>query len=159
MAEAKIEMRVGEVSFSGEGAPEWLSEQLDKVIAAIPDLVKVAPKPTSRSAAGAASTPPNGVGATDVALTDTLASYIKKQKGDTVQTRRFLVTADWLRLRQAGPLSTTAVAKALSDNHQKRLSNPSECLNQNVGQGYCEKNSDGKTFYITPEGLATLGHE
>jgi hypothetical protein len=32
MADAKIEIKVGSVSFSGEGDGKWLSEQLDKVI-------------------------------------------------------------------------------------------------------------------------------
>jgi hypothetical protein len=29
MSEAKIEIKVGEASFSGEGTEKWLSEQLD----------------------------------------------------------------------------------------------------------------------------------
>ena len=36
MAEAKIEIKVGAVSFSGEGDGQWLSDQLDKVLEKIP---------------------------------------------------------------------------------------------------------------------------
>jgi hypothetical protein len=51
---------------------------------------------------------------------------------------------------------TSAVSKALSDNHQKRLGNAAECLNQNISKGFCEKQGGG--FYITPEGLKDLGY-
>ena len=37
----------------------------------------------------------------------------------------------------------------------KKLSNPSDSLNSNVGKGYCEK--DGKHFFVTPEGRQSLG--
>jgi hypothetical protein len=52
-------------------------------------------------------------------------------------------------------LTTSAVAKALKENHQKRLANASDCLNQNTKKGFCEKS--GKGFFITPEGLTHLG--
>ncbi len=45
MADAKIEIKVGEVSFVGEGTETWLAAQLEKVIKHLPDLVKVAPPP------------------------------------------------------------------------------------------------------------------
>jgi hypothetical protein len=44
MANAKIEIKVGAVSFSGEG--RWLSEQLDKVIEKLPELASIAPAET-----------------------------------------------------------------------------------------------------------------
>ena len=69
--------------------------------------------------------------------------------------RRFLTTADWLRQRGETDLTTKKVSKALSDNRQKKLTNPSGCLNQNVAKGHCEKSDGG--FYITPEGLKDLG--
>ena len=44
MADSKIEIKVGSISFSGEGSGDWLSKQLDKVLAKIPELVAVAPQ-------------------------------------------------------------------------------------------------------------------
>ncbi|WP_298220016.1 hypothetical protein [Halothiobacillus sp.] len=32
MAEAKIEITIGQITFLGEGEPSWLSEQLDKIL-------------------------------------------------------------------------------------------------------------------------------
>jgi hypothetical protein len=40
MAEAKIEIKVGAVSFSGEGESKWLAEQLDKILTCVPQLSK-----------------------------------------------------------------------------------------------------------------------
>lgn len=85
-----------------------------------------------------------------------LASHIRSNCTDGSQIRRFLVTADWLR-RRGLPLSSTAVAKALAENHQSRLANPADCLNKNVAKGLCEKTKDG--FFVTPEGLAELGYQ
>ncbi len=89
-------------------------------------------------------------------FTKSLASYIREKGADGNQTQRFLVTADWLR-RRGQALSSGAVAKALTDNQQSRVSNPADCLNKNVGKGFCEKTKDG-SFFITPEGLKELGY-
>jgi hypothetical protein len=84
-----------------------------------------------------------------------LASHIKTKKADKNQVLRFLATAQWLTSREDAPLTTSGVAKALSDHNQKRLANPADCLNKNVGKGLCEKRKDG-SFFITPEGLEAL---
>ena len=42
MADAKIEIKVGAFSFSGEGTEKWLSGELEKLLAKIPELVDVA---------------------------------------------------------------------------------------------------------------------
>jgi len=51
-------------------------------------------------------------------------------------------------------LTTGDVSKALKDSNQSRLGNPSQCLNDNVSKGYCEK--DGKQFFVTQEGKVSL---
>jgi hypothetical protein len=43
MADAKIEIKVGAFSFSGEGTEKWLSGELEKLLTKIPELVDVAP--------------------------------------------------------------------------------------------------------------------
>lgn len=84
-----------------------------------------------------------------------LASYIKSKKAEKNQVRRFLVTAHWLSRRTADALTASGVAKALLDNHQKRLANSADCLNKNVSKGFCEKTKGG-AFFVTPEGLETI---
>jgi hypothetical protein len=152
MAAGKIQVTVGAVSFSGEGEPDWLAEQLDKVLKAAPDLA-TSPSERAGSSQHSPSAPKAPAGAS---APGTLVSYIKVKGGESSQVKRFLATADWLRLRGESQLTTGKVSKALSDNHQKRLGNPADCLNQNVRKGHCEKQGDG--FFITPDGLRDLGH-
>lgn len=153
MENSKIDVTVGAVSFAGEGEPGWLAEQLEKVLKAAPTIAGAqtnggTPAGTGGAHAGQAPAGGQAVG--------TLVSHIRAKGGETSQVKRFLATADWLRLRGDAQLTTAKVSKALADNHQKRLGNPADCLNQNVTKGHCEKN--GEHFYITPEGLTALGH-
>lgn len=90
MADAKIEVKVGAVSFTGEGSESWLSTQLDKVIKHLPDLVKVAPEPSP--AAG-----PHPGGAQPKANVGTLASFVTAKNAKNNKTRKFLATALWLQ--------------------------------------------------------------
>jgi hypothetical protein len=148
MAEAKIDVRVGEVSFLGEGEGKWVSEQFDKMLKHLPDLVAVAPA----KAEGGASSKVPGAARTK----GTLAAFLTSTNSKTNQTRRFLATALWLQNGGKTPLSTTEVSQALSDNHQNRLTNPSQCLADNVKQGFCEKQGK-KEFYVTDEGGTEIG--
>lgn len=152
MGSTKIDVKLGPVSFSGEGDQAWLAEQLEKVLTAAPKVLGVAPteNPTPKQLSSNAQ-------AAEGEFTTSLSSYIKEKGGESNQVDRFLITADWLRRRGNTKLVTSAVSKALIDNHQKRLGNPADTLNQNVSKGYCEK-TPGGGFYITPEGLKKLGH-
>jgi hypothetical protein len=153
MTSGKIEVNVGGLAFSAEGEQEWLAEQLDKILKAAPDVVaaqSTKEKSDARTVTHDATKPAG-------TFTDTLASYIKAHKGDDNQVQRFLVTADWLRRRGEKTLTTRAVSTALKAHHQRKLTNPADALNQNVGKGCCEKADGG--FFITPDGLKVLGHE
>jgi hypothetical protein len=86
----------------------------------------------------------------------TLASYLKEKKATDNQRRKFLATAAYLHDKTGDRrLTTGQVKKALSTNNQGKLTNASASLNDNVGQGFCEK--DGKTFFVTDAGRAQLG--
>lgn len=157
MPQSKIDINVGGVSFSGEGEQAWLTEQLDKVLKAAQDVARLQsggyaaqahPHPHPQAQESGRS----GVGGET--RTVSLASYIREKGGEESQVDKFLIAANWLRLRGISPLTTAAVTKALRENQQKRLSNPADCLNKNVSKGYCEKGSGG--FFITPDGLNRL---
>lgn len=147
MADAKIDITIGELTFIAEGEQGWLAEQLQKVLDAAPSLNRSIPEETTIAPA---------IETDDETFTEPLASHIRKKGGGSNQVKRFLATADWLRLRGEGKLTTRIVSKALKDQQQNRLSNPADCLNKNVGKGYCEKMDDG--FFITEDGLRALGH-
>jgi hypothetical protein len=149
MAESKIDITVGSVSFSGEGDPAWLAQQLDKVL----KVASVIPPSTS---GGATGVNPSGQATDSAGFNTTLASYIKEKHGETNQVDRFLIAADWLRRRGTALLTTASVTKALRENQQKRLGNPADCLNKNVSKGYCEKTAEG--FFITPDGINKLSN-
>ncbi len=149
MADGKIEFSLGALSFSGEGETGWLSEQLDKVLS-------VAPKMDATQHSNLPDDPDRHESNGDDNFTDSLATHIRKNNGDTNQVQRFLATADWLWRRGERHIKTSTVSKYLSDNQQKRLANPADCLNKNVSKGYCEK--IGNEFLITPEGKKILGY-
>ncbi len=151
MTNSKIDVKIGAISFAGEGDQAWLAEQLEKVLKAAPEI--------SRTPVPIGKVNPAGSGG-DVAgekFTTALAAYIREKGGEDNQVDRFLITADWLRRRGEQQLTTAAVSKALRDHHQKRLANPADSLNKNVSKGYCEKDSSG--FFITPDGLRKLGYD
>jgi hypothetical protein len=152
MTLSKLSVSIGSISFAGEGAELWLSEQFDKLLDALSrvEIQKIKNAvPENRNQNNLADDSSEEFGTA-------LATYIKEKNADGNQNKRFLVTADWLRRRGQKDLKTALVTKALSDNHQKRLSNPADCLNQNTAKGFTEKR--GGSFFITPEGLKELGH-
>lgn len=131
-------------------------DERQKVVSAVMTLFgETAPTTGSQTGNGGSVAAP-GAGAK---FTKSLATYLTEQKANDNQNRRFLATADWLRQRGVNNLSSSLVSKTLKDNNQKRLGNASECLNQNAGKGLVEKDAKNKTFFITHEGLVSLGHE
>jgi hypothetical protein len=150
MAEGKIEIKVGGVSFTGEGSETWLASQLDKMLKHLPELVNVFPPDDDgggdhKDATGKLSRKAAG----------TLASFLNSKNAKTNQNRKFLATAVWLHDGGKNRLTTGDVSQALRVNNQGKLTNPSLNLNRNVGQGLCDK--DGKQFYVTDEGRTEIG--
>ena len=149
MSEVKINITIGSMEFSGEGNPEWLERQLDKLLAVAPELMKVtAENPQTNNGANVT----NGNAGTN---TVALATFLKGKQDTSNQVRRFLATAQWLHLKGQSRLKTGDIAKALSTANQPRLANPADVLNQNVAKGNCEK--EGGSFFVTPEGIQALG--
>jgi len=157
MSEAKIEITIGQITFSGEGDPSWLSEQLDKILDRAESLLSLTPSPAVSAVSGINK---GGNEAADLSghseiSTKPLAIWLKEKGADTNQNLKFLATAIWLESKGQNRLQTKDVTSALSSANQKRLGNAAECLNQNVKQGHCEK--EGKQFYVTEEGKRRLG--
>ena len=148
MPQVKIQIKVGDVEFSGEGDQGWVSTQLERVLKAASSLgsakrsdctaTTAEHEPTRHPAAGSQS----------------LASFLRDRNAAVNQVRKFLATAAWLHAKGKKRLTTADVTRALKDNSQSRLGNPADCLNKNVAKGHCEK--DGKEFFVTSEGTASL---
>src|SRR5918992_5111139 len=127
------------------------ADERNKVVAAVMTLFGQSVPAAGSGGAGSAAT---GTGAK---FTKSLATYLSERQAHSTQVLRFLVTADWLRLKGVTPLNTKAVTDALRNNNQSRLGNAPDVLNKNTAKGHIEK--DGKNFFITPEGLVSLGHQ
>jgi hypothetical protein len=148
MEKSEVSFALGQLTFAGTGSEPWLATQLDKVIKAAQELnIQVEDSPADMAGK---ENPPSSE-----KFKDTLALHLKNLSGDASQNRKFLAVADWLRRKGKDKVKTSDVTGALKDAHQKRLGNASECLNQNVAKGFCEK--DGGMFFLTPEGLKELG--
>ena len=150
MSEAKIEIKIGQIEFSGEGQPEWVAKQLDKILAKAEDLIAIAPPPEQTPD----GTQPKPMGKDATIAGKTLPSFLTDKNVTRSQIRKFLATSVWLEAKGKKRLTTGDVTKALKESNQSRLANPSDCLNKNVSKGFCEK--DGREFFVTQEGKKSL---
>lgn len=142
MADAKIEVKVGEVSFHGEGSQEWLEKQLDKIIGKAEALLKLSQVHSIHKDKDNSSQQPK--------TGRNLAQFIKDYNLNKPM-EIFLATAIWLTIEKGQDRMTPrAISQALKAANQKRLSNPSVFLKQNVNKGFCEM--DGKNFFVTEQG-------
>jgi hypothetical protein len=153
---AKLEIKVGAVSFSGEGGENWLAIQLDKVLAKLPELlaVNVGNDDESLSGNGGVEKPRD---ATKVDAREMLglAAYLKAKKATGNQARKFLATGLWLHdSKDLNRIATADVTKALNEHNQGKLPNAAQCLINNITQGRIVR--DGKQFYVTDDGRAEL---
>lgn len=151
MNPAKIQVKVGTVEFVGEGDQQWLADQLDKLLLQFRDLVKL----EAISGFGANDSVQDSAVGKSSKKVGNLASFLKEKNATTVQTRKFLAAASHIQLNGKTRQTTADVTKVLKDANQSRLGNASDCLNQNVAKGFCEK--DGSSFFVTEEGLKEIG--
>jgi hypothetical protein len=154
MAEAKIDIKIGAVSFSAEGSEKWLSGELDKVLAKAPELAAIPPaEPGNNDGSGGGGT--QTTHATKGKL-GTLAHFLKEKNATSNQVKKFLATAVYLHdTTGKDRLTTGEVKTALKNANQTKLTNPADCLNSNVKKGHAEK--DGGSFFVTDPGRTSLG--
>lgn len=99
MANSKIEIKIGIVKFSGEREPKWLSEQLDKILEKIPELLRIelsvpTVKPVSslNQATKTVAMPPKG---TTQNTNQPLSTFLKEKKPSS-KPDIFLATSIWI---------------------------------------------------------------
>jgi hypothetical protein len=159
MSDAKIEIKIGEIVFSGEGESAWLTEQLDKILDRAGDLIALTPQalpsqapPTSVN--DLSHQPADLTGHSEIS-SQPLAVWLKSKNAESVQNIKFLATAVWVEAKGQKRIQTKDVSSALSNASQRKLNNPALCLIGNVKKGFCEK--EGNQFYVTEEGKRSLG--
>jgi len=156
MADAKIDIKIGAVSFAAEGSEKWLSGELDKVLAKAPELATIPLNGDDSGAneeetkGGTQRKPKKGK------VSGTLAEFLKNKNAQTNQVKKFLATAVFLHdTTGRDRITTSEVRTALKNAHQQKLTNPAGCLNKNVAKGFAEK--DGSSFFVTDPGRTSLG--
>lgn len=151
MSNAKIDIKIGQIQFSGEGEQDWVAKQLDKIIAQAEKLIQLAPPENEQDGEEDGQKP---MGKDSAIAKKTLPVFLGERNATKNQVKKFLATAVWLEAKGKGKLTTRDISKALNDSRQSRLGNPADCLNQNVSKGHCEKN--GKEFFVTDDGKKSL---
>ena len=151
MSEAKIHIQIGQIQFSGEGEQDWVAKQLDKIINQAEKLIQLAPSESPRVDDDGRHKP---MRKDSTISTKTLPVFLSEKNAAQNQVKKFLATAVWLEAKGKQKITTSDVTKALKDSRQTRLGNPSDCLNQNISKGHCEK--DGKEFFVTEDGMKSL---
>lgn len=166
MANARIEFKIGNLEFVGEGEQDWVTSQLDKMLERLPNLInerKVSSvkvesaevlkqeitdiTPTLFSDSQSRKITSNNV-------TENLSTFLRKRDAVDKQRRKFLGTAVWLQQNGKQLIKTKEVTDALRAARQVKITNPSHQLNQNISQGFCQKEGNG--FYVTPEGVENI---
>jgi len=151
MSEAKIDIRIGQIQFSGQGDQDWVEKQLDKIIAQAEKLIQI--MPPVETVVGDENE--NKAMKPDAIIANkTLPAFLSEKGATTNQVKKFLATAVWLEAKGKERLLTKDVTSALKSANQSRLGNAADRLNKNVSKGFCEK--DGSQFFVTQEGKASL---
>jgi hypothetical protein len=152
MDNTKIEIRIGEIQFIGEGNSSWLEKQLDKILDKAESLSKIAVTLNNQ----VDSEYEQSIESRDkVTNSQSLAIFLKSKNATTNQVLKFLATSVWLQSTEGKKrLKTSDVTAALSRANQKKLNNASDCLGKNVAKGHCEK--EGNEYYVTEEGKNSL---
>lgn len=155
MADAKLEIKVGAVSFSGQGSETWLSQQFVKMLERLPKFTNVVVPEAGGDDPEASSAATKKAMSSDKHV-GTLVAFLKEKKASSNQTRKFLATASWLHTKDGKDrIMTSDVTTALNSQSQGKLSNAAQCLINNVKSGFIAK--DGKKqFYVTEEGRTEL---
>lgn len=165
MANGRLEFKIGNIEFIGEGEQTWVTEQMEKMLERIPELTKhsdvlkvpatTAPtvSPNKSTAINTSYSQPQSA-APQRAIPENLATFLRKKDCVDKQRRKFLGTAVWLQLNGQSIIKTKEVTDALKNARQIKITNPSHQLNQNISQGFCQKEGNG--FYVTPEGVENV---
>lgn len=162
MANSRVEIKIGTIEFIGEGEQDWVTEQLDKILEKAQELEGAAKKVSAplvlqKVLPADVIEHPTDLFSTQKpkrAIPENLSTFLRKKDAVDKQRRKFLGAAVWLQLNGQQMIKTKEVTDALRAARQVKITNPSHQLNQNIAQGYCQK--EGRGFYVTPQGVENI---
>jgi len=162
MANARIEIKIGSIEFISEGEQDWVTEQLDKILEKAENLESKIKETTIVATPKEIIEPTIAEHPTDLfsapkpkrAIPENLSTFLRKKDAVDKQRRKFLGAAVWMQLNGQQMIKTKEVTDALRAARQVKITNPSHQLNQNIAQGFCQK--EGRGFYVTPQGVENI---
>jgi hypothetical protein len=113
MSVSKIEVKIGDFSFSGEGDEKWLDSQLDKILEKASMIIALNPPVISTTNQSEQHQPADLSGNLSV-TSKSLANFLKEKNATTVQNTKFLATAAWLEAKGKKRLITSDLKKLVS---------------------------------------------
>lgn len=108
MGEAKMDIKIGEIQFSGQGEQEWVAKQLDKILGQAEKLIQLAPPPAQPESAEH-----KPMGKDSAIAKMTLPSFLSEKGATKNQVKKFLATSVWLEAKGQSRLQTSDVTRAL----------------------------------------------
>jgi len=151
MSDAKIEIKIGQIAFAGQGEQDWIAKQLDKIIAQAERLIQLVPPVDDEHQDDDER---NAVKPDAAIAKKNLPAFLSEKNATTNQVKKFLTTAIWLEAKGKNRLLSKDVVEALRTANQTKLKNPALCLSRNVSKGLCEK--DGNQFFVTDGGKKSV---
>ena len=146
----EIKMSCGGFTVEYSGDEEFAKESLCSLVIDLRDIIQVEKKITNFDKID------QNTSKTCMTLPKFLNEMNEKAERNSLEYRKFLVTAVWLHLNGKDRLKTSDVASALQNNNINKLNNPSDCLAKNRNKGHCEK-VNNSTFIVTQKGFEDLG--
>ena len=155
MSASKLEIKIGAIEFSGEGDADWVAAQFDKLLEKAVNLSPAVGRGSHTAEQVVHSRTEHQPMAPDPDIgKKALGTFLRERNATEVNNKKFLAVAVWLEAKGSNRMKTGDVTTALRENNQNRLGNASQCLADNVKQGFCER--DGDKFFVTQEGKDSI---
>lgn len=154
MSDVKIQIKIWNLEFSGEGNSDRLEKQIDKILQKTPQLNQEQTEPAQHIPSQAISN--NQITKWGNALW-TLPTFLKEKNALDNRNLKFLATAAFLHLSGRHRVTRIDITTALKNASQKPIPSKdmSLVMQRVISKGYCAK--DGKELYVTTEGYEHLG--
>jgi len=166
MAEARAKIEVSGLQFDLRGDPDWVSEQLEKVLELAYDVADLALSPPEEPEAdsgedsngegndGSGDEDPNDSQEDPIAALS-LPAFLEERDATRSDERKLLAVAIWLHAKGSDRVTVTEVRDALAAARERAIHNAAAVLMTAVASGLCQE--DDGALFVTDAGRAALG--
>jgi len=159
MAEARAKIEVSGLQFDLRGDPDWVSEQLDKVLELAYDVADLALSPPEEPADGDGEGDGSSGEDPDDSQEDPIASlslpaFLAECNATRDDERKLLAVAVWLRAKGSDRVTVSEVRDALADAGERAIHNAATVLMTAVAKDLCQE--DDGALFVTDAGRTAL---